>query len=111
VDTAAVAVGASAAPLQIVSSQMAPLREALCASYDQLGLDEATGGDEVFRQLVLARIIEPTRRALWGALSSSALGLAFARLTSTRHTLESGSVHIIRSVDEGLNRSREQWAP
>ena len=49
-------------PLQIVSWRMAPLWEALCAGYDQLGMDEATGGDEVFRQLVLARIIEPTRK-------------------------------------------------
>ena len=57
----AVAVGGSG-PLQIVSSRMAPLWEALCAGYDQLGLDEATGGDEVFRQLVLARIIEPTSK-------------------------------------------------
>jgi Transposase DDE domain len=51
-----------AGPLQIVSSRMAPLWEALCAGYDQLGLDEAAGGDEVFRQLVLARIIEPTSK-------------------------------------------------
>jgi DDE family transposase len=57
----AVAVGGSG-PLQIVSSRMSPLWEALCAGYDQLGLDEATGGDEVFRQLVLARIIEPTSK-------------------------------------------------
>ena len=49
-------------PLQIVSSQMTPLWQALCAAYDQLGFDEATGGDEVFRQLVLARIIEPTSK-------------------------------------------------
>jgi hypothetical protein len=57
----AVAVGGSG-PLQIVSSRMEPLWEALCAGYDQLGLDEATGGDEVFRQLLLARIIEPTSK-------------------------------------------------
>jgi hypothetical protein len=43
----AVAVSGSG-PLQIVSSRRAP-REALCAGCDQLGLDEATGGDEVFR--------------------------------------------------------------
>ena len=49
-------------PLQIVSSRMAPLWDALGACYRQLGLDEATGGDEVFRQLVLARIIEPTSK-------------------------------------------------
>jgi hypothetical protein len=30
--------------------------------YDELGFGEATGGDEVFRQLVLARIIEPTSK-------------------------------------------------
>jgi hypothetical protein len=37
--------------------------EAHCAvGYDQLGLDQATGGDEVFRQLVLARIIQPTSK-------------------------------------------------
>jgi hypothetical protein len=33
--------------------------------YDVLGFDEAAGGDEVFRQLVLARIIEPTRTSTW----------------------------------------------
>jgi Transposase DDE domain len=62
VDVGAVAAGGSG-PLPIVSSQMAPLWEALCAGYDALGFDEATGGDEVFRQLVLARIIEPTSKA------------------------------------------------
>jgi len=49
-------------PLQITSSRMAPLWEALCAAYDHLGLDVATGGEEVFRQLVLARIIEATSK-------------------------------------------------
>jgi hypothetical protein len=38
------------------------LWDALCRAYDALGFDEATGGDEVFRQLVLARIIEPTSK-------------------------------------------------
>jgi hypothetical protein len=31
-------------------------------AYAVLGFDEAAGGDEVFRQLVLARIIEPTSK-------------------------------------------------
>jgi hypothetical protein len=30
--------------------------------YDLLGFGKAAGGDEVFRQLVLARIIEPTSK-------------------------------------------------
>ena len=41
---------------------MKHLWDALCRAYDMLGFDEATGGDEVFRQLVLARIIEPTSK-------------------------------------------------
>jgi len=46
-------------PLEITSSRMGHLRDALCRAYDAVGLDRAAGGDEVFRQLVLARIIEP----------------------------------------------------
>jgi hypothetical protein len=53
---------ASAGPLEIVSSRMAHLWDALCRAYDSLGFAEAVGGDELFRQLVLARIIEPTSK-------------------------------------------------
>jgi hypothetical protein len=49
-------------PLQIVSSRMGHLWDGLSAAYDVLGFDEAAEGDEVFRQLVLARIIEPTSK-------------------------------------------------
>lgn len=41
---------------------MGHLWDALCRAYDALGFDQATGGDEVFRQVVLARIIEPTSK-------------------------------------------------
>ena len=51
-----------AGPLEIVSSRAAHLWDGLNRGYDVLGLDQATGGDEVFRQLVLARIIEPTSK-------------------------------------------------
>jgi hypothetical protein len=34
----------------------------LCRAYDRLGFAAAAGGDELFRQLVLARIIEPTSK-------------------------------------------------
>ncbi len=53
---------AGAAPLPITSSRMGHLWDALSRAYDVLGFDEAAGGDEVFRQLVLARIIEPTSK-------------------------------------------------
>ena len=59
---AAAAVVATSAPLPICSSRMGHLWEALGRAYDSLGFDEAAGGDEVFRQLVLARIIEPTSK-------------------------------------------------
>ena len=58
----AVASRPSARPLEIASSRMGHLWDALCRAYDALGFDQAAGGDEVFRQLVLARIIEPTSK-------------------------------------------------
>lgn len=50
------------APLEITASRMAHLWDALSRAYDMLGFEEAAGGDQVFRQLVLARIIEPTSK-------------------------------------------------
>lgn len=49
-------------PLHIVSSRMAHLTDALTRAYDALGFAQAAGGDEVFWQLVLARIVEPTSK-------------------------------------------------
>jgi hypothetical protein len=56
------AAAVSAAPLQIASSRMGHLWDGLSSAYDLLGFARAAGGDEVFRQLVLARIIEPTSK-------------------------------------------------
>ena len=41
---------------------MSHLWDALCRGYDTLRFTDATGGDEPFRDLVLARIIEPTSK-------------------------------------------------
>ena len=49
-------------PLPITSSWMGHLVDALEHAYRVLGLEEAAGGDEVFRHLVLARIIEPVSK-------------------------------------------------
>ena len=49
-------------PLRITGSRMGHLWDALSCAYDALGFDAAADGDEVFRQLVLARIIEPTSK-------------------------------------------------
>jgi hypothetical protein len=52
---------AGGGPLPITSSRMGCLLDALDRGYRVLGLDEAAGGG-VFRQLVLARIIEPASK-------------------------------------------------
>jgi hypothetical protein len=49
-------------PLPITSSRMEHLVSALERAYGVLGFEDAAGGDEVFRQLVLARIIEPVSK-------------------------------------------------
>jgi hypothetical protein len=54
--------GARGGPLPITSSRMGVLLDALARGYDVLGFTAAAGGDEVFRQLVLARIIEPVSK-------------------------------------------------
>jgi hypothetical protein len=56
------AVGAPGGPLPITASRMGHLLDALVRGYEVLGLGRAAGGDEVFRLLVLARIIEPTSK-------------------------------------------------
>jgi hypothetical protein len=53
---------AASGPLPILGTRLGFLWDALCRAYDALGFGEAAGGDEVFRQLVLARIIEPTSK-------------------------------------------------
>jgi hypothetical protein len=54
---------AAGGPLPITASRMGCLADALEHAYRMLGFDQASGGDEVFAQLVLARIIEPVSKA------------------------------------------------
>jgi hypothetical protein len=49
-------------PLPITASRMGHLWDTLRHGYEVLGLHRAAGEDEVFAQLVLARIIEPTSK-------------------------------------------------
>lgn len=49
-------------PLPITASRMGCLLDSLEHAYRVLGLADAAGGDEVFRDLVLARIIEPVSK-------------------------------------------------
>ncbi len=49
-------------PLPITASRMGHLWDALLQAYEVLGFDAAADGDEVFRCLVLARIVEATSK-------------------------------------------------
>jgi hypothetical protein len=53
---------AGGGPLEILSSRCSHLWDALCRAYGVLGFDRVLDGDEVLRDLVLARIIEPTSK-------------------------------------------------
>jgi hypothetical protein len=53
---------AGGSPLPITSSRMGHLLDALEHAYRVLGFENAAGGDEIFRHLVLARIIEPVSK-------------------------------------------------
>lgn len=87
-------------PLPITASRMAVLWDALSHAYDTLGFAQAADSDEVFRQLVLARIIEPTSKldslrvldevgvsALRSLKSLQEIAAAVAALTSEPHPL------------------------
>jgi hypothetical protein len=54
--------GRGGGPLPIICSRMGHLLGALEHAYRVLGFEDAAGRDEVFRQLVLARIIEPASK-------------------------------------------------
>lgn len=54
--------GGGGGPLPITSSRMGHLLDGLARGYEVLGFGRATGKDEVFRDLVLARIIEPASK-------------------------------------------------
>jgi hypothetical protein len=57
------ATGVGGGPLEITSSRAGHLWDALCRVYTVLGFDGVLDGDAVLRDLVLARIIEPTSKA------------------------------------------------
>src|SRR2546421_1075410 len=54
--------GAGGGPLPITATRMGVLLDAVERAYRVLGFAAATGGAEVFAQLVLARIIEPASK-------------------------------------------------
>ena len=55
-------VGVDGDPLEFLASKSSHPWDGLCRAYQILGFDAAVAGDAVFRDLVLARIIEPTSK-------------------------------------------------
>jgi hypothetical protein len=53
--------------------------DVLVSAYRQLGIDEASGRDAVFEQLVTARIIEPTSKQDAARVLAAAGGAGQAR--------------------------------
>ena len=105
-------------PLEEVGSRMAVLWDGLEAAYRALGLDEAAK-DRVFRDLVLARIIEPTskRAAIERVLPEVGGAAASYRTVSRRLKLYSAEGfreecrrrskrEPVATVEKGATRSR-----
>jgi hypothetical protein len=75
---------------------MARLWAALSRAYRVLGFETATGGDEVLRALVLARIIEPTRKL------DSLRVIEEARAGPVPYAVRAGEPGALRRVARGV---------
>ena len=98
--------GAAVGPLPITASRMGCLLDALSRAYDVLGLDQASGGDEVFRDLVLSRIIEPVSKLD----SLRVLEEAGAAAASYRTVLRRLPVYSKEAFRQGCPRHMRGWA-
>lgn len=56
-DLTPVGTGSKMAPVPVTSERAGHLIDAITGAYNALGFDEATGGDQVFASLVMARIV------------------------------------------------------
>ena len=61
-DLESLGAGACVAGAVVDSKRCALLWDALSGAYERLGLGEAVGGDEGFKQMALARCVEPTSK-------------------------------------------------
>lgn len=59
VDTTAAATGSAHAPVPVTSERAGHLIDAITRAYTDLSFDEATDNDQVFADLVMARIVQP----------------------------------------------------
>lgn len=59
IDTTPAGTGTHHDPVPVTSEKAGHLIDAIEHAYTTLGLDDAAGGDEVFRNLVIARLVQP----------------------------------------------------
>ena len=81
-------------PLPITSSHMTHLWEGLSCAYRVLGFESVTKGDNVFRDLVLARIIEPTSNVDAGRVLGE-VGVEAASYATVKRRLPPSSLHFL----------------
>lgn len=101
---------AEGGPLPIRSTRMGHLVDAVQAAYRVLGFEEATGGDTVFWQLVLARIIEPTSK-LDSARVLAEAGVAAASYRTLRRRLPGYAADGFRAKLAGACAARAALGP
>ena len=97
-------------PLPIRSSRMGHLVDALSQAYRVLGFETASGGDEVFKQLVLARIIEPTSK-LDSARVLAEAGVASASYATLKRRLPVYATEAFRARLAGACAARAALGP
>jgi transposase InsO family protein len=95
-------------PLPITSSQMTHLWDGLCAAYRIVGFESVTKGDKVFRDLVLARIIEPTSKIDYVSTWSGFAYVAFVvdayarRILGWRVTSTMGTSMMLDKIEQAI---------
>jgi hypothetical protein len=103
-------------PLEIIGSRAGYLWDALGLAYEALGFGRACRGDDVFRDLVLARIIEPTSKAdSLRVLAETGIDtVTYHKRTHTASVVETGTDKVLATlqIDASLAGYRRllRWA-
>ena len=96
--------------LPITSSRMSHLWEGLCAAYRIVGFEAVSKGDTVFRDLVLARIIEPTSK-IDAERVLSEVGIEAASYATVKRRLPSYAAASWRQSLAGASARRAELGP
>ena len=101
IDAGGLATGSVEAPLAIAGERAGYLIDAIQGVYRSLGFDTATGGDEVFEHLVMARIVHPGSK-LDSIETLAEIGIRSASYPTIKRRLP---VYAKPGFQDGLTRS------